>query len=170
VEIWENIDKYEGLYQVSNIGKVKSLKRRGIKEKILKQMLISNGYLVVNLHNKDMKTRYVHSLVGKAFLSNYETKLQINHKNGIKTDNRVENLEFVTAKENIKHAYDTGLRTPTYKKVLMSTLDNKPLLWFDSQAEASKMSGVPQPNISLCCSGKYKTAGGYKWEFYYENN
>jgi len=107
-EIWKDIPEYEGLYQVSNIGRVKSIrKNRKIKEIIL-SLKISVGYYYVSLYkNNKSKDRSVHQLVSICFLNHKPNKykLVINHKNFIKTDNRVENLEIVSNRENSNHKH-----------------------------------------------------------------
>lgn len=179
VEEWKDIATYEGRYQISNIGRIKcigryrignsiSTKKRFYKEKILICGESIHGYYLANLH-KDSKVEVfgVHRLVALHFIPNPLYKKEVNHKNGNKLDNRVENLEFVTPSENSQHAYDTGLKTMDKfkKKVLMLSLDNKPLKKFDSQTEASRITGVVRTNIGKCCRGTRNTAGGYKWKF-----
>ena len=102
MEIWEDIEGYEGIYQVSSLGKVKSLNfNHTKKEKILKPFFNRDGYLSVNLYKEGKRKQYlVHRLVAKVFIPNPENKLEVNHKDEDKTNNKVENLEWVTSKEN----------------------------------------------------------------------
>lgn len=116
-EIWKDIAGYEGLYEISSLGRVKSLPKMSgscmRKEKILgsKNRLTKDGYARVNLY-KDGKGKdfRVCRLVATHFISNPENKQTVNHINGIKTDDRAENLEWATLKENMQHAYDTQLK------------------------------------------------------------
>jgi len=117
-EIWKDIQGYEGLYQISNLGRVKSFPRltnRGsgsyiTKERILKNTLMTIGYNRVELSiNSERKFYSIHRLVAIHFIANPENKPQVNHINGIKHDNRIKNLEWCTAIENSRHAFKTGL-------------------------------------------------------------
>ena len=122
-EIWKDIEGYEGIYQVSSNGNVKSLSRmilftsklnkkyeRPYGEKTLSPKVDKDGYLLVNLYlNKSPKTHKVHRLVATHFIDNLESKPQVNHIDGMKTNNEVQNLEWVTPKENLAHASLEGL-------------------------------------------------------------
>lgn len=120
MEIWKDIKGYEGLYQVSNIGRIMSLRRyvlhnygglREVPERILRPGTDSNGYQLVALYSDGIRRSIkVHRLVATAFLHNPNNKPEVNHKNGIKSDNTVGNLEWATRIENNQHALDIGLR------------------------------------------------------------
>ncbi|MEC1155035.1 NUMOD4 domain-containing protein [Cytobacillus horneckiae] len=123
MEIWQDIAGYEGLYQVSNKGRVKSLLRKNIgsdgrnrtfKEKILKPISDRKGYFQVGLcKNGKAKMFLIHRLVSVAFIPNPNNKPEVNHKDGDKINNYASNLEWNTSRENIKHAFDTGLMKAT---------------------------------------------------------
>jgi hypothetical protein len=126
LEIWKDVVGYEGHYQVSNIGAVKSVariveSRKGVfgnkKEIFLKPTKTKKGYLRIKLCKvvceKSIENNfYIHTLVAKSFLENPLNKPQVNHINGIKYDNRVENLEWVTGSENVRHSLDNNLKIP----------------------------------------------------------
>lgn len=110
-EVWKDIKDYEGIYQVSNLGNVKCLGNEfSRKERFLKLSPQSKGYLTVVLQkNATRKMVLVHRIVAEYFVDNAESKVQVNHINGIKTDNRVENLEWVSHRENLNHAIKNNL-------------------------------------------------------------
>lgn len=122
-EIWKEVDGYDGNFHVSSFGRIKSLKRhvfsggknRLRKERIICATLHRDGYIKCTIQsNGNRKTYMVHRLVAKTFIPNPENKPQINHKNGVKSDNTVENLEWCNASENGIHSYKLGLSKATH--------------------------------------------------------
>lgn len=181
-EVFKDVIGYEGLYQISNYGNVKSLKRynifycglrneflkRPVKEKILNFNKSKRGYLQVCLtKNGKYRTFLVHRLVAKTFLDDYNDKLQVNHKDGNKENNYVGNLEWCTASENVKHAFDTGLKKPNAKKVNQYDMNNNYIKTWDSISLFLKENNMNTKggNISSCCKGKRESAYGYKWKY-----
>lgn len=189
-EIWKDIEDYEGLYQVSNLGRVKSLERyqqnhskfQKIEEKMKSIHTKSNGYQFVQLYKDNrMKNIYVHKLVAQAFIPNIDNKPEVNHIDGNKLNNSVKNLEWVTSNENNKHKWSTGLQRFSEKQSKITKENNqkyksRPIKQLDLQGnyirtwgnahEASRQLGIDRSCISQCCNnGRNKTAGGYKWSF-----
>lgn len=116
-EIWKDIIGYEGYYKVSNFGRVKSIYAMG--GLILKQRKQNSGYLIVHLYKeKTREAKTVHRLVSKAFIPNPENKPHVNHLDGDKSNNKLDNLDWCTQSENIKHAYKYGItkRTKEWNK------------------------------------------------------
>lgn len=176
-EIWKDIDNYIGKYQISNLGRVKSLPRNGTicSERILKIQKDRKGYSYVSFHKKKFK---VHRLVAQAFIPNLENKPQVNHIDGNKQNNNINNLEWATAQENIQHSLKTGLRDyREIKKALQyARLKNiKPIIQYDllgnfikkweSATEIQNCLGYKAQNVGACCLGKYKKSNGFIWQF-----
>lgn len=172
VEVWKGIKGYEGIYKVSNLGNVKSLKRLTnihgketwiYSEKLLKPSKDKKGYLIVNLYkNKKCKSMKVHRLVALAFLKNPEFKRCVCHYDNNTSNNKIDNLYWGTDKENQKQAWDDGLHKNLIS--VYSVDENGKRVKYKSQSEASKKTKIPQSNIWKCCEGLRHTAGGYTWE------
>lgn len=110
MEIWKDVEGYEGFYQISNFGRFKSF--HGINERIIRKRITKNGYEYVGLSiDKEFKKQTIHRLVACAFIDNPKNLPCVNHKNGIKTDNRADNLEWCTYSENNSHAFKNKLKT-----------------------------------------------------------
>lgn len=166
-EVWKDIPGYEGLYQVSNLGRVKSISFRNNqivkqRDKILTQTKINSGYLTVGFH-KDGKQKHclVHRLVAQAFIQNPENKETVNHINGDKHDNRAINLEWNTPKENTGHSIKTGLNKVCIKNniksipVLQYDLKMNLIATYPSTKECGRR-GFKQSAVWQCCHGYKK--------------
>lgn len=168
--IWKEIDGYEN-YKVSNTGKIYSF----FSHKILTPIKHRCGYLRVNLKNDlGHKFLFIHRVVAKTFIENKQNKPQVNHKNGDKTDNRVENLEWATPSENQKHSIfvlgNIPPKFPLYlgknhrgSRVILQKKGNKVIAEFYGCGEAHRKTGINENSIWSAVSGRYKTAGGYTW-------
>ena len=172
-EIWKDISGYEGLYQVSNLGRVKSLPRKGTrtrKERILKE-LTSRKYLSINLYKDgQLKTFTIHRLVAEAFIENTNNLPEVNHKDENKLNNIADNLEWCTRSYNIN--YKNRNKKAAEKLSLMVMQFDKQfrlIRIYDSLTEAYKETKIPYSNICKCCKRERKTAGGYFWRYLNEN-
>ena len=167
-EIWKDIDGYEGLYQISNMGRVRSLDRfvnqgkiyRFCTGSIIKPGVSEKGYNRVDLH-KNGKTKHckVHRLVAEAFIPNPDNLPIINHKDECKTNNHVDNLEWCSVSYNNTY----GCRIE--KKVYQYSLDGEFIKEWQSCKEVQRQLGHQPSRISECCNCKTKTAYGYIWKY-----
>jgi len=189
MEVWKDIEGYEGLYQVSSLGNVRSLnyQKRGYA-KNLTPKVNNRGYEWVELRKNGKKKQFViHRLVGEAFLENPNNYPIINHKDENKTNNKVDNLEWCTLSYNVKYSME---RHPERYKVSFSHKGNRAKRdfyklktkyanvhinqlsimgefikqWFNF-AELKHAKNYHNTSIKECCEGKRKTAYGYRWEF-----
>ncbi len=159
-QIWSSIIGYEGLYEVSNQGNVRSL-HKGIKELSIAKS--KRGYRVVSLSkNGETKMKTVHQLVAQAFIPNSENKPCINHKDFNRLNNYINNLEWCTYAENNLHSIEEGNRGKT---VIQSSQEDQVIQIFDSIRRAEEHTGVANQNISKVCKGERELAGGFKWEY-----
>lgn len=189
MEIWRPIEGTDGRYEVSNTGKVRSLnygRHGGTRE--MSPVKDKKGYLRVRItRNGKNSTVKVHRIVAETFIPNVDNKPQVNHINGVKDDNRAENLEWVNNSENQKHAFDNGYKEKTREwcRQMGNTIGKEALsrerelrktpvvaikedgteILFGSQQEASKATSVPQANINKVLKGQRRSAGGYRWRY-----
>lgn len=189
VELWQDISGYDGIYAISNFGRIKSVERLVsrrtsemiVRERIRKLNTGRNGYAVVSLYNNGIGKAYlVHRLVASAFIKNPENKREVNHIDCNKLNNFVDNLEWATPSENTKHAYDNGLivvpnngkfgfDNSLGKRITQMTADGKVVNKYGSMCEAERNTGIFQANISKVCSGERSMAGGYMWSYSSDN-
>lgn len=178
-EIWKDIPGYETLYQASNLGNIKSIKREHYipslnkiiyvnNNKILKSAISKHGYKIVVLtRNKKRKTYKVHRLIAMTFIPKIKNKTQVNHIDGNKQNNNVKNLEWCNNSENIKHAYNNKLVdiTKKHKKVNQYDLNGNFIKQWDSMKEAEEKLHICSQNISMCCRGVRNKTNNYIWRY-----
>ena len=163
-EIWKDKKDYEGHYQVSNFGRVKSIKFG--KEIILKLRTDKDGYFKVDLSkNNKLKTFTVHRLVAEAFIPNPYNLPCINHKDECKTNNNVNNLEWCNSKYNINFGTRNEKASKKLSKpVLQYTLEGEFVKEWSSTMECGR-NGYNQGNVAACCRGERKTHRGFIWRY-----
>jgi len=187
-EIWKDIQGYEGLYKVSNCGRIKSLERLHpyskyvLKEIIKIQCIDRIGYLKITFSkNNKMSTKSVHRLVAINFIfnENPEKNIEVNHKDLNKKNNHFSNLEWCDKFYNQKHLYKNGVRrpicfwenksgnlSPRHKEIEMYSKNNEYIRTFGSMREALRyMNGNSLTALTICCKNNNKTAYGYKWKY-----
>lgn len=163
-EVWKPIPGYEGLYEVSDIGRVLSKRTN----RPLKPNVMNHGYACVHLYSGGKQTRAVktvHQLVAQAFIPNPQGHREVNHKNFLRRDNRVDNLEWMSRKENVQHALAAGRRVRPEKRVRGINLRSKEIVTFESQIAAEiALRGKRTGGISGAMK-RGKPAYGYVWWF-----
>lgn len=162
-EIWKDVEDYEGLYQVSNLGRVKS----SYTNRILKGYKITGGYLGVKLCKNNIKsTKKIHRLVAEAFIQNPDNKPQVNHIDEDKTNNMVSNLEWMTAKENTNHGTRNERSGKTQSIPIIATnLKTGEYTEFYGSSECARQLGLHQSSITEVLKGRYKQTGGYIFKY-----
>ena len=172
-EIWKDIPGFEGLYQVSDHGRIRSFvkwRTRSTDPRIMAIRPDRKGYLRCYIGGRNIP---VHRVVATTFLENPQKKPQVNHIDGNKLNNSIGNLEWVTNTENQRHAFKNGLKTTkhltdaTSKPVLQFSKDGDFIAQFKSTCDASRKTGVDQTSICNCCNKKRhrNTAGGFIWKY-----
>lgn len=192
-EIWKDILNYEGLYQVSNLGDIKSLKRKHTKGCILRYSIGNSGYKqVVLCKNGECKTRMIHRLVAETFIENPNNFKEVNHKDENKLNNSVDNLEWcdriynqnygtaikrMVENHNYKECAKKGALKHNYsligykirKRILQKSIEGKIIKEWKGIYYAAKSLNLCPSGISLCCNNKIKTCGNYCWEYIKED-
>lgn len=178
MEVWKDVSWYEWLYQVSNLGRIKSLPKIWKwwhNWKILKWQNDKDWYLLIWLFkDKKCKKYKIHRLV--MFVFNWESNLDVNHKNWIKTDNRLENLEYCTRKFNINHSFNELWRKSSNlwkfwkdnhksKQILQYTKDWEFVKIWDSMMDIERVLQISHKNIWLCCKNKIKSCWWFIWKY-----
>ena len=179
-EIWKPINGYEGFYEISSLGRVRSLYRKvkcgkchiTIKEHLLNpQICNTNGYYMVMLSKEGVSRRFlIHRLIAEAFIPNTANKPFIDHINGIRTDNRIENLRWCTNRENLTFpiAYENRIKCKSSISKSVAQIDRytgETIKVYRSTGEVQRQCGFKNQNIGRCCRGIKPTAYGYKWRY-----
>ena len=188
-EIWKDIKGQEGVYKESNLGRVLSCDRHieihykngktiyyHLKERFLNINKNNKGYCVVNLtYNRKTKHKLIHRLVAESFIPNPNNLPEINHKDENKSNNRVDNLEWCTRKQNNNYGIQSkdGRRTTSklrMKKVAQYNDKGELIQILDGIRLAEEKTGVDNRNIVTSCKNKNRKAGGFKWKYYVDED
>ena len=170
-EVWKDIKGFEGIYKVSNYGRIKSIIRY---KRMMKTALDKSGYLKICLTDSKHKkhTIKIHRIVAENFIPNTENKEQVNHIDGNKENNRVDNLEWCTQSENMKHAFRNGLILREKGKghhraraVKQYSIDGEFIRDWDCIEDIGRELGIHTKNMARCCKGESRTLGGYIWRY-----
>lgn len=157
MEIWKDIKGYEGIYQISNLGKIRSLKYD--KSKIRKIYKDSNGYLEIDLWNKGKRKMFlIHRLVAEAFIPNPNKLPEVNHIDKNITNNNVENLEYCDRSYNVRYS-------KKLKKINQYDLQGNFIKEWDCSKDIERQLHFPSSTIRACCNGKFKTSHNYIWKY-----
>ena len=180
-EIWKAIEGYEGKYEVSNLGRVRSLDMKfdriwngitqhyHVKGRILKQKTDNKGYAFIGLSNgarHNISYFRVHQLVAKAFIPNPDNLPQVNHKDENKQNNIVSNLEWCNAQYNATYGTIPEKNSKAHSiPVVQCDMNGNPIRTYPSATAAAKSIGLTRGAVTKCCKGQNKTAGGYRWRY-----
>lgn len=174
-EIWKDIKGYEGLYQASNLGRVRSFRnssRKKCEPYILSPGKINSGYLNVVLNKNGVRqTLKLHRLIAETFIPNPNNLSDVNHKDENKLNNCVDNLEWMSHKDNMNYGTlksrlkNKHINSELSKKVIQKDLNGNVIKIWDSISQAAKHLNICCGNITNCCKHRSKSVGGFAWEY-----